>query len=286
MGSGAIGGVVPMIMTVPERNWKQQCRRRKIPLDSIQTDVYADACLYPGLDCLSAGSTIRQRLLQAAEGNIADGGAVAGLQEGSLMRALTEKQRRVYEYIQDYFIRQGLPPSVREVARALGKSAQAIQQHIEVLRAKGYLDHQPSKSRANVPLAGVSENERVVDLPLLGRIRAGLPVLAEENREGTIPLPREWVGDEAVFLLKVEGDSMIDAHILPADMVLVRKQPRVENGEIVVARVDGDEATLKRFYRSDGRIRLKPENPRYQVIELRADEVEIIGKVIGVFRRF
>ena len=217
---------------------------------------------------------------------IEDRGAVAGLQEGSLMKALTEKQRRVYEFIQDYFIRQGLPPSVREVAQALGKSAQAIQQHIEVLRAKGYLDHQPSKSRANVPLAGVSENERVVDLPLLGRIRAGLPILADENREGTIPLPREWVGDETVFLLKVEGDSMIDAHILPADMVLVRKQPVAENGEIVVARVNGDEATLKRFYRSDGRIRLKPENPRYQVIELRADEVEIVGKVIGVFRRF
>ena len=202
------------------------------------------------------------------------------------MRALTEKQRRVYEYIQDYFIRQGLPPSVREVAQALGKSAQAIQQHIEVLRAKGYLDHQPSKSRANVPLAGVSENERVVDLPLLGRIQAGLPILAEENREGTIPLPREWVGDETVFLLKVEGDSMIDAHILPADMVLVRKQPVAENGEIVVARVNGDEATLKRFHRLDGRIRLMPENPRYPVIELGADEVEIVGKVIGVFRRY
>ena len=202
------------------------------------------------------------------------------------MRALTEKQRRVYEYIQDYFIRQGLPPSVREVAQALGKSAQAIQQHIEVLRAKGYLDHQPSKSRANVPLAGVSGSERVVDLPLLGRIQAGLPILAEENREGTIPLPREWVGDETVFLLKVEGDSMIDAHILPADMVLVRKQPMAENGEIVVARVNGDEATLKRFYRLDGKIRLKPENSRYQVIELGADEVEIVGKVVGVFRRF
>ena len=140
------------------------------------------------------------------------------------MRALTEKQRRVYEFIHNYCIHHGLPPSVREVAQALGKSAQAIQQHIEILRAKGYLDHQPSKSRANVPRTGVSLNERVVELPLLGRIQAGLPILAEENREGTIGLPREWVGEETVFLLKVEGDSMINAHILPADMVLVRKQ--------------------------------------------------------------
>ena len=126
----------------------------------------------------------------------------------------------------------------------------------------------------------------MVDLPLLGRIRAGLPVLAEENREGTIPLPREWVGDETVFLLKVEGDSMIDAHILPADMVLVRKQPLAENGEIVAARVNGDEATLKRFYRSDGKICLKPETPATGPSNWGADEVEIVGKVIGVFRRF
>lgn len=202
------------------------------------------------------------------------------------MRVLTEKQRRVYEYIHDYFIRQGLPPSVREVAQALGKSAQAIQQHIEVLRVKGYLDHQPSKSRANVPRAGFSGNERVVELPLLGRIQAGLPLLAEENREGMLPLPRDWVGDQTVFLLKVEGDSMIDAHILPGDMVLVQKQPSAENEEIVVARVNRDEATLKRFSRSNGKIRLKPENPHYQVIELGPEEVEIVGKVIGVLRRF
>ena len=152
------------------------------------------------------------------------------------MRALTEKQRRVYEFIHDYCIHHGLPPSVREVAQALGKSAQAIQQHIEILRTKGYLNHQPSKSRANVPRTGVYLNERVVELPLLGRIQAGLPILAEENREGTIGLPREWVGEETVFLLKVEGDSMINAHILPADMVLVRKQSTAESGEIVVAR--------------------------------------------------
>ena len=202
------------------------------------------------------------------------------------MRALTEKQRRVYEFIHDYCIHHGLPPSVREVAQALGKSAQAIQQHIEILRTKGYLNHQPSKSRANVPRTGVYLNERVVELPLLGRIQAGLPILAEENREGTIGLPREWVGEETVFLLKVEGDSMINAHILPADMVLVRKQSTAESGEIVVARVHGDEATLKRFYRLKGKIRLKPENPSYQVIDLAAEEVEIVGKVIGVFRRY
>jgi len=282
-----IGSGATTIMTVPERNWKRQCRRGNIPLDNIQTDVYDDACLYSRVAWLTC--LLPQRLPPV----VTDSGKESVKPRGSWRpsggqphESINRKQRRVYEYIQDYFIRQGLPPSVREVAQALGKSAQAIQQHIEVLRVKGYLDHQPSKSRANVPLAGVSENERVVDLPLLGRIQAGLPILAEENREGTIPLPREWVGDTTVFLLKVEGDSMIDAHILPADMVLVRKQPTAENGEIVVARVNGDEATLKRFYQLDGKIRLKPENSRYQVIELGADEVEIVGKVIGVFRRF
>lgn len=199
---------------------------------------------------------------------------------------LTEKQREVLDFIQTYFSQQGMAPSVREIAEALGKSPQAIQQHIESLRAKGCLQHQPSKSRANVPRqAPIFTSEQVREVPILGRVQAGLPVLAEENLEGTIPLPREWARDDQVFLLRVKGDSMKDAHILSGDLALVRQQPGAENGEIVVARVHHSDATLKRFYRRAGKIVLKAENSRYDPIEATSEDVEVIGKLIGVYRR-
>jgi repressor LexA len=199
---------------------------------------------------------------------------------------LTEKQQEVFRFIQSYLSSQGIAPSVREIAEGLGKSPQAIQQHIESLRGKGYLQHQPSKSRANLPVQSqVFTRERVNEVPILGRVQAGLPVLAEENVEGTIPLPREWARDDHVFVLRVKGDSMKDAHIVAGDMVVVRHQPRAENGEIVVARVRGAEATLKRFYQRAGKVILKAENPKYNPIEVAAADTEVIGKVIGVYRR-
>ena len=199
---------------------------------------------------------------------------------------LTQKQQEVLDFIQAYFTKQGMAPSVREIAGELGKSAQAIQQHIESLRAKGYLQHQPSKSRTNVPVQGQAySHERMNEVPIVGRVQAGLPVLAEENIEGTIPLPREWARDDKVFLLRVQGDSMKDAHILSGDLALVRQQPVAENGEIVVARVHQLDATLKRFYRRANRVVLKAENPKYDPIEARGDEVEVIGKLIGIYRK-
>jgi repressor LexA len=200
---------------------------------------------------------------------------------------LTQKQQEVFDFIQSYFTKQGIAPSVREVAQALGKSAQAIQQHIECLRAKGYLQHQPSKSRTNVPKQSpVYTTEQINEVPILGRVQAGVPVLAEENLEGTIPLPRDWARDDKVFLLRVKGDSMKGAHILPGDLAFVRQQPTAENGEIVVARVHQSDATLKRFYRRVNRVVLKAENPKYDPIEVNSDEVEVIGKLIGMYRRF
>jgi repressor LexA len=200
---------------------------------------------------------------------------------------LTEKQREVLQFIQRYFANQGIIPSVREIAMALGKSAQAIQQHIESLRAKGYLQHQPSKSRANVPVQStIFTSEQINQVPILGRVQAGLPVLAEENLEGTLPLPREWAKDDLVFILRVKGDSMKEAHILPGDLAVVRQQADAENGEIVVARVHKAEATLKRFYRRANKVILKAENPKYDPIEVAAEEAEVIGKLIGVYRRF
>src|SRR5437016_2270380 len=199
---------------------------------------------------------------------------------------LTEKQQEVLRFIQNYLAKQGIAPSVREIGEALGKSAQAIQQHIESLRAKGYLQHQPSKSRANVPMQSpIFTSEQINEVPILGRVQAGLPVLAEENFEGTLPMPRQWAKDDRVFILRVKGDSMKEAHILPGDLAVVRQQANAENGEIVVARVHKAEATLKRFYRRASKVILKAENPKYDPIEVAADEVEIIGKVIGVYRK-
>jgi repressor LexA len=199
---------------------------------------------------------------------------------------LTQKQREVLDFIQSYFARQGMAPSVREIAEALGKSAQAIQQHIESLRTKGYLQHQRSKSRTNVSMQSLRyTSERINEVPILGRVQAGLPVLAEENVEGTVPLPREWARDDKVFLLRVNGDSMQDAHIVSGDLALIRQQPTAENGEIVVARVHQLDATLKRFYRRANRVVLKAENPKYEPIEATGDEVEVIGKLIGIYRK-
>jgi repressor LexA len=199
---------------------------------------------------------------------------------------LTKKQQEVFQFIQSHFAKQGIAPSVREIAEALGKSAQAIQQHIESLRAKGYLQHQPLKSRANVPRQPqLFTLEQINEVPVLGRVQAGLPLLAEENLEGTIPLPREWAKDHRVFVLRVKGDSMKEAHILPGDLAVVRQQASAENGEIVVARVHRAEATLKRFYHRVNKVVLRAENSKYEPIEVATDEVEIIGKVVGVYRR-
>src|SRR5262245_7270558 len=199
---------------------------------------------------------------------------------------LTQKQQEVLDFIQSYFSKQGMAPSVREIAEALGKSAQAIKQHIESLRAKGHLQHQPSKSRSNVPIQPqIYTSEHVNEVPIVGRVQAGLPVLAEENLEGTLTLPRDWTRNDKVFLLRVRGDSMKDAHILPGDLALIRQQQSAENGEIVVARVNESDATLKRFYRRANRVVLKAENPKYDPIETTGDGVEVIGKVIGIYRK-
>jgi repressor LexA len=199
---------------------------------------------------------------------------------------LTEKQQEVLDFIQSYFAKQGMAPSVREMAEALGKSAQAIQQHIEILRTKGHLQHQASKSRTNIPTQSQRYTSgRIIEVPILGRVQAGLPVLAEENLEGTVPLPREWARDDRVFLLRVKGDSMKDAHIVSGDLALIRQQATAENGEIVAARVHQSDATLKRFYRRATRVVLKAENPKYDPIEATGDEVEVIGKLIGVYRK-
>jgi len=200
------------------------------------------------------------------------------------MKPLTEKQQAVLAFVEEFCLRQGYPPTVREVAAHFAIQPRAAADHLEALKRKGYLRREPGLSRGLVlSLRGPGQ---VVEVPVLGRIAAGQPLLAEENVEDTLPLPRAWVRGEEVFLLKVSGESMAPL-ILPDDLVMVRVQPRVERGEIAVVLV-ADEATLKRVYQEAGGLVLKGDNPDFTPLRFSAAEVaemvQILGKVVGVYR--
>ncbi len=200
------------------------------------------------------------------------------------MSSLTEQQAKVLEVIRESIREHGYPPSVRELGEKLGlKSTATVHTHLRNLERKGFLRRAAQKSRAfNVTDSspGVSGGP-VVMVPLVGMVRAGTPVLAVENIEDMVPFPRSFVKSENVFLLKVQGDSMIDAGILDGDYVLVRQQEHADNGDIVVALL-GDEATVKSFYREKDAVRLQPRNPRLAPIVSR--DVRVIGKVVGLYR--
>jgi len=203
---------------------------------------------------------------------------------------LTLRQRKVLDVIRDWLDRFGYPPSVREIGEAVGlTSTSSVAHQLRALERKGFLRRDPNRPRA----VGVLPTEIVTGLdpasrptpayvPMLGRIAAGGPILAEESIEDVFPLPREIVGEGEVFLLKVVGDSMVDAAITDGDWVVVRQQPTAENGDVVAAMIDG-EATVKTFKRRDGHVWLLPHNPAYQPIL--GDEASILGKVVAVLRR-
>ncbi|MGY1723591.1 transcriptional repressor LexA [Blastococcus sp. SYSU DS0533] len=214
---------------------------------------------------------------------------------------LTQRQRRVLEVIRDSIDRRGYPPSVREIGEAVGlSSASSVAHQLSVLQKKGWLRRDPNRPRAlDVRLPGdasrgtatlaeppvLGEGEQAsapAYVPLVGRIAAGGPVLAEQAVEDVFPLPRELVGEGTVFMLKVAGDSMVEAAICDGDWVVVRQQPTAENGEIVAAMIDG-EATVKTYKRRDGHVWLLPHNPAYQPIP--GDEATILGRVVSVLRR-
>ena len=199
------------------------------------------------------------------------------------MKLLTEKQQAVLEFIEEFCARQGYPPTVREVAAAFGIQPRAAADHLAALRRKGQLRREPGRSRGLVLAA--HPHSRVVEAPLLGRIAAGQPLLAAENVEDTLPLPRSWVRDEEVFLLRVAGESMAPL-LLPGDLVMVRVQSRVARGEIAVVLID-DEATLKRVYEEAGGLVLRGDNPEFTPLRLtpaETAEVRILGRVVGVYR--
>ena len=196
---------------------------------------------------------------------------------------LTEKQRAILDFINECVSENGFPPSVREIGRRFGIYPATVQDHITALERKGYLQKKRFQSRTlSVP---ASSRRRPDGIPIVGRVAAGLPLLAQENIEDMIHLPKDWAPAGA-FLLKVQGKSMEGAHILDGDYVLVHPQQTATNGDIVVALIE-DEATVKRFYRTDRGITLKAENPKFQPIEIERSEgtsFRLIGRVMGVLR--
>jgi repressor LexA len=204
----------------------------------------------------------------------------------SLMRTLTKKQKLVLEYIKEFVKEHGHAPSYEEVARGLGLSAPStIHVHVENLKLKGYLTKKWNANRSiDLP---VSDDSHVgaVEVPLAGRIAAGLPIEAVEDRE-TISIPADLLGRNQTFVLRVSGDSMRDDHVLDGDYVIVDKRDSAIDGDMVVALIRGSEATLKRFYRDRNLIRLEPANPMFPTQTYDEKDVAVQGVVVGILRKY
>jgi repressor LexA len=197
---------------------------------------------------------------------------------------LTKRQQEIFEYIRKYAAKTGYPPTVREIGKAVGlHSSSTVHAHLANLEKIGLLRRDPTKPRAIELLVGKAKQAlRGPGLPLVGQVAAGEPILAEENIEEYLELPEVIGGEDGDYILRVKGDSMKDAGILEGDFVVVKKAEDAANGEIVVALLE-HEATVKRFFREKDRVRLEPENSAYKPI--RTKDVELLGKVVGVFRR-
>lgn len=199
---------------------------------------------------------------------------------------ISEKQREILEYIKKEILNKGYPPAVRDICEAVHlKSTSSVHAHLETLEKNGYIRRDPTKPRA-IEIIDDPFNlirREIVNVPLLGRVAAGEPLLAVENVESYFPIPADLVPNSEAFMLKVKGDSMINAGIFDGDQILVQKQSHARNGEMVVALVD-DSATVKTFYKEDDHIRLQPENDTMQPIIVK--DVTILGKVFGIFRFF
>ena len=207
------------------------------------------------------------------------------------MKELTSRQREILEFIKSFSERHGVPPAVREIGERFGFTARAAFDHLRALERKGMLERRVTGKRASRTLVlpgrrGVHRRGGADEIPVLGRIAAGAPILAVENREDSIPLRPDWLGAQGadVFALKVRGESMVGAHILDGDLVLVRRQDAASPGDIVAALIDG-EATVKRFGREGDRVVLRPENPAMEPIVVGpGGDFRILGRVIGVLR--
>jgi len=202
------------------------------------------------------------------------------------VRKLTERQQEILDYIQKHTQNRGYPPSVREIGEAVGlSSSSTVHGHLSRLEDKGYIRRDPTKPRAiEILVEGEPvPRHRIVNVPLVGRVTAGTPILAVENVEDVFPLPRDYVRTDEAFMLRVRGDSMIEAGIADGDLIIVRRQTTADNGDIVVALLD-DEATVKRFYREKDSVRLQPANETMAPIYVK--DVRILGKVVGLYREY
>ena len=205
---------------------------------------------------------------------------------------LTARQRGILDFIELETRQRGYPPSVREIGEAVGlTSTSTVHAHLASLQRLGYLRRDPTKPRAIEvrydPGSGATGERRPArHVPLLGDVAAGTDVLAQENVEELLPLPADFTGDGPVFMLRVRGDSMIDAGILDGDTALIKKTDVAETGDIVVALIDDEEATLKRLRRRGNSIALEPANTAYETRILPQDRVKIQGKMVGLFRRY
>ena len=199
---------------------------------------------------------------------------------------ISPKQQEILEYIKSQILERGFPPAVRDICEAVHlKSTSSVHSHLETLEKNGYIRRDPTKPRA-IEILDDSFNfmrREMVNVPIIGHVAAGEPILAEQNIENYFPIPMEYMQNNQTFILKVKGESMINAGILDGDMVLVEQRSTARNGEMVVALIE-DGATVKTFYKEDGIIRLQPENDTMDPIMV--TDVQILGKVIGIFRFF
>jgi repressor LexA len=199
---------------------------------------------------------------------------------------LTSKQKLILDFLKAQIRRKGYPPTVREICEAVGlSSTSTVHAHLETLERKGFIRRSPTKNRSTEILEEdfYSNSREMVDVPIVGRVAAGVPILAEENIEDTFPIPIDYVKNDTCYMLHVKGDSMLDEGICDGDLVLVRQQQTANDGDIVVALLD-DSATVKKFYRDGKYIRLCPANSYYEPIVV--EECIILGKVIGLYRRY
>ena len=213
-----------------------------------------------------------------------------------MARKITKRQQQIYDFIRTYQLEKGYPPSVREMASAVGLSSPStVHAHLSALESRGLIKRDSTKPRAlevfnedgspatKTVEAAAPSPRGTVSLPLVGRVAAGMPILAEQNIEDTFTLPSEIATDSGSFVLEVHGNSMVNAGIFNGDYIVVREQKSAMNGEIVVAMIDG-EATVKTFYQERGRVRLQPENDAMEPIFVSSPV--ILGKVVALFRRF
>lgn len=201
------------------------------------------------------------------------------------MAKLGDKDYQILKFIQNQLAERGFPPTVREICEEVGLTSTAtVHNRLKKLEAHGMIVKEGAKNRSIRVVTDGENSQSFIKVPVYGKVTAGQPITAVENIGESFPVPASLANGRELFMLKVEGESMINAAILDGDLIIVQKQPAADNGDIVVALIDGEDATVKTFYKEDGHIRLQPENDTMSPIIV--TNVEILGKVVGVFRTF